>query len=88
MENNYTLSLQNGLSCIFQAIGNIFNLQEKQQNTKVKVKETDLITESDLFFPITHLKSLMVKDKFFPCNHGPWFCKNIIETNFLKKWNK
>ena len=36
-------SLENGLSCMFQAIGSILNTREKQQNTKVKVKETDLI---------------------------------------------
>ena len=36
-------SLENGLSCIFQGIGNILNLWQKQQNTKIKVKETELI---------------------------------------------
>ena len=36
-------SLENGLSCMFQTIGSILNTKEKQQNTKVKVKETDLI---------------------------------------------
>ena len=44
MEKCYTLkgqSLQNGLSCMFQAIGNILNSKQKQQNTKVRVKETD-----------------------------------------------
>ena len=34
---------ENGLSCIFQAIGSILNLKQKQSNAKVKVKETDLI---------------------------------------------
>ena len=33
-------SLENELSCIFQAVGNILNLQQKQYNTKVKVKGT------------------------------------------------
>ena len=50
MEKCYTLkgqSLENGLSCIFQAIGNILN-------SNVKVKETSNM-ESDLFFPITNL---------------------------------
>ena len=28
---------------VFQAIGNILNSKQKQQNTKVKVKVTDLI---------------------------------------------
>lgn len=36
--------LENGLSCIFQAI-------EKAQTTKVKVKETSSM-ESDLFFSV------------------------------------
>ena len=46
MEKCYTLeaqSLENGLFCIIQAIGNILNLYQKQENTKVKVKETDPI---------------------------------------------
>ena len=34
--------LANGLSCIFQAIGNIPNLWHKQYNAKI-IKETDLI---------------------------------------------
>ena len=34
---------ENGLSCIFQTMGNILNLKRKQQKAKVKVKETDLI---------------------------------------------
>ena len=44
MEKCYILkgqSLENGLSCIFQALGNIPDWKQKQQNTKVKVKETD-----------------------------------------------
>lgn len=36
-------SLKIGLSSVFQAIGNIPNLQQKQYNTKVKVKEIDPI---------------------------------------------
>ena len=46
MEKCYTFegqSLENGLSYLYQATGNIFNLQQKQQNTEVKVRETDLI---------------------------------------------
>ena len=46
MEKCYSLkgqSLENGLFCIFQAIANILNSKQKQQNTKVKVKEIDLI---------------------------------------------
>ena len=46
MEKCYSLigqSLEDGLSCIFQAIGNILNWKQKQQITKVKVKETDLL---------------------------------------------
>ena len=46
MEKGYTFknqSLENGVSCIFQAIGNIHNSQQKQKNTKAKVKETELI---------------------------------------------
>ena len=42
-------SLENGLSYMFQAIGSILNTKAKQQNTKVKVKET-FNMESDLFF--------------------------------------
>ena len=37
-------SLENGLLCIFQALGNfllVINLEQKQWNTKVKEKETD-----------------------------------------------
>lgn len=44
MEKCYSLigqSLEDGLSCIFQAIGNILNWKQKQQITKVK--ETDLL---------------------------------------------
>ena len=33
-------SLENGVSCKFQALGNVLNSQQKQKNTKVKVKET------------------------------------------------
>ena len=33
-------SLENGLACAFQAIGNILNWKQEQKNTKVKVKET------------------------------------------------
>ena len=36
---------------IFQAIGRIINLKQKQENTNVKLKEADIV--SDLFFPIT-----------------------------------
>lgn len=46
----------NGLSCIFQTIGNILlviNLQQNQWNTKATAKETDPILESDLYFPVT-----------------------------------
>ena len=49
MEKCYTFKgqhLENGLSCVFQAISNIIlviNLQQKQYNTKVKVKEIDPI---------------------------------------------
>lgn len=44
METCYTLqgqSLESGRSYMFQAVGNILNSKQKQQNTKVKVKETD-----------------------------------------------
>ena len=54
---NYTFKgqgLESGLSCIFQAIGNILNLQKKQQNTNINVKETSNM-ELDLFFPNTLL---------------------------------
>ena len=46
MEKGYAFkgqSLKFGLSCIFQAIGNIPNLQQKPYNTKAKVKERDPI---------------------------------------------
>ena len=46
MKKRYTFkgqSLENGLSCLFQAIGNSLHLQQKQQTTKAKVKETDPI---------------------------------------------
>jgi len=54
---NYTFKgqgLESGPSCIFQAIGNILNLQKKQKNTNINVKETSNM-ESDLFFPNTLL---------------------------------
>ena len=45
-------SLENGLSCTFQAIGNILNSKQKQYSTKTKVKETSSM-ESALFFSFT-----------------------------------
>ena len=36
-------SIENGLFCVFQALGNILNSKQKQWNRKTKVKETDLI---------------------------------------------
>ena len=39
-------SIENGLSCIFQVVGNILlviSLQQKQYNTKVNIEETDPI---------------------------------------------
>ena len=50
MEKYYTFkgpSLENGLSCLFQAIGNILKWRQKQWN--IKVKETHPI-ESDMVF--------------------------------------
>ena len=39
-------SIENGLSCIFQVVGNILlviSLQQKRYNTKVNIEETDPI---------------------------------------------
>ena len=62
MEKCYTL--ENGLYCIFQAIGNILNLKQKQQNINVKVKETDLlwsqICSSLLQFPTVNVHSTIL----------------------------
>ena len=54
--------------------GNILNWKQKQQNTKVK--ETDIIMESDLFFPITdraHTQSWEVLSLTGPCRQGTLF---------------
>ena len=45
-------SLQNGLSCIFQAIGNILTSEQKWQNANFKRNKSNV--ESDLFLPITY----------------------------------
>ena len=54
-------SLENGLSYMFQALGNIVNSQLKQQNTKVKIKKKQFFyafyslfyyTELNLFFTL------------------------------------
>ena len=44
-------SLENDISCTFQAIGNILNIKQKPENTNFRKNRFSM--ESDLFFPNT-----------------------------------
>ena len=62
METCYTLqgqSLESGRSYMFQAVGNILNSKQKQQNTKVKVEETDPIGNQVCSPPFTFLQIIL-----------------------------
>ena len=54
MEKCYTFtgqSLENGISCIFQAIGNILVAEAIKNDAQSKTNRSNM--ESDMFFPIT-----------------------------------
>ena len=71
MERCYTVkgqSLDNKLSCIFQTIGNILNLKQKPQNTKVK--DTGLMRSQICFFLLQLDDILFVFASLMHRKHG------------------
>ena len=71
-------NLENGLFFIFQAIGSILNLQQKQQNTKVKVKKTDPIWSQIC-------SSLL---QFFWRNHILVYIESEVQISLSKRCSK
>ena len=65
-------SFENGLPCVFQAIGNILSLQQKQLNPKVKVKETSATWSQICSYLLQGHHSIPLPGTFsFLCSH---FC--------------